>query len=332
MRIAAPAPLVVLALLLAISPAGPVMSRDAGRAGEGPPARVEAVVLGVVQDGGLPHLGCRKPCCEAARGDATRAGKVASLAIRIATPAGVRVYLLDATPDFRAQVDLALSPAEQAGRAPGKPVDGIFLTHAHVGHYTGLAYLGRESIGALGVPVWATPRMGAFLRENGPWRRLVSLGNIDLREAAPGSAVPLGDGVSVEAIRVAHREEDSDAVGFLVTGPGRRLLYLPDVDAWSAWERQSGVDVARLVEGVDIALLDGTFHSAADLGTRSIAEIPHPMMTDTMDRLSRLAASRRILFIHLNHSNPALPPGSAERRAIEARGFAVAAEGLRLSL
>ena len=46
----------------------------------------------------------------------------------------------------------------------GRPLDGIFLTHAHVGHYTGLMYLGKESVAARGVPVYGTRRMGQYLR------------------------------------------------------------------------------------------------------------------------------------------------------------------------
>ncbi|MGH9870704.1 MAG: MBL fold metallo-hydrolase [Candidatus Polarisedimenticolia bacterium] len=292
------------------------------------PATVTAVVLGVAQDGGLPHLGCVRPCCEAARRDPSRAQRVASLGLVVEAPPGPpALYLLDATPDLRSQVDTLASIAKSP-RPPGLPVDGIFLTHAHVGHYTGLMYLGKESMAARGVPVHATPRMIEFLKGSAPWRRLLEWGHIDARPLEMDRAVTLAAGVTVTPLRVPHRDEDSDTVGFVVAGPSRRLLYVPDTDAWEAWDR----DVASLVGGVDVALLDGSFHGSAEIPGRAMADIPHPMIPATMQRLERVREGRRILFIHLNHSNPALSVGSDERRAVEARGFEVATDGMRLPL
>ena len=313
---------------LLIWPAG---ASETTRVGAVEPARsVYAQVVGVAQDGGLPHVGCSKTCCQAARKDPSRVQRVASLAL-VAAEAGSadRVFLIDATPDFRSQLDSALGPSGFEARATGLPLDGILLTHAHVGHYAGLIYLGRESAGARGVPVHATARMASFLSGNGPWKRLVEAGNIALKVLEPGRGVNLAPGLTVEPLRVPHREEESDVVGYLVAGPSRRLVYLPDVDDWGRWDR----DIAQIVASVDVALLDGTFYSPRDLGTRSIAEIPHPMITATMDRLQeQVRLGRRVVFIHLNHSNPALQTDSAERMEMSRRGFEVAADGLRLSL
>ena len=77
-------------------------------------------------------------------------------------------------------------------RKGDKPnLSGIFLTHAHMGHYTGLMWLGKEVMGAAKVPVHAMPRMAAYLRSNGPWSQLVKLENIELREMRAGEAVPM---------------------------------------------------------------------------------------------------------------------------------------------
>ena len=291
---------------------------------------VTARGLGVAQDGGAPHLGCTKACCAAARRDPSRAVRVASLALAAGGGGGARkVFIIDATPDFRTQVDTALGEGGLETRPGGLPVDGILLTHAHIGHYTGLMYLGRESIASSQVPVFATSRMAAFLSANGPWKRLVDGGHIRLEPIEAGRPFDLTPGLRVEPIRVPHREEDSDVVGFLVTGPSRRLLYIPDIDDWSRWDR----DIAALVRTVDIALLDGTFYAASELGARSMAEVPHPLIPSTMDRLEPLVKQgHRVIFIHLNHTNPALRPGTPERQEIERRGFEVAADGLELSL
>jgi pyrroloquinoline quinone biosynthesis protein B len=246
----------------------------------------------------MPHPGCDRGPCAAARRGERPAEKVACLGITD----GRRGWLLDATPDFPAQCH-ALGV-----RVP----DGVFLTHAHLGHYLGLAYLGKEALGARGVPVHATARMAAFLRGNDPWRRLVSEGRIDLREGP----ADLG-GVRVSPFPVPHRDELSDTVGYLVEGPRRRVLWIPDIDDWARWDR----DIRAAVEGVDLAFLDATFLSDGELGGRSMEEVPHPRALDTMARLAGLGD--RVRLVHLNHTNPLLEdPGPARER-----GFAAAREG-----
>jgi pyrroloquinoline quinone biosynthesis protein B len=283
-------------------------------------SEVRAVVLGIAQDGGLPHIGCTQPACVEARRDPARRQRVAALGL-VDDAAGQR-FLIDATPDLASQLD-----SLNGGRRPRppadrrKPVDGILLTHAHVGHYTGLMYLGREALGAQGVPVYATPRMARFLRENAPWSQLVALGNIELRELAPGRELPLTAGLRVTARAVPHRDELSDTVGFVVRGPRRSLLYVPDIDKWERWERALEDEVA----GVDLAFLDGTFAAADEVPGRSLAEIPHPLVSETIARLrARPGLGARVLFIHMNHTNPLL--WDAERRR-ELQEFRVAQDG-----
>ena len=217
-----------------------------------------------------------------------------------------------------------------AGRVDRAPVDGVFLTHAHVGHYLGLAFFGFETVHTRRLPVWASPRMADFLRANGPWSQLVKLENVELRPLRAGEPVALEDGVSVTPLQVPHRDEYSDTLGFLVRGPRRAVLYVPDTDSWRAWTRP----LPELLAGVDEALLDGTFYSLDELPGRDVASIGHPLIADTMELLAPLvkSAGLRVAFTHLNHSNPALEPESAARKAIEARGFRVLAEGEEIGL
>jgi pyrroloquinoline quinone biosynthesis protein B len=285
------------------------------------PPSVRAVVLGIAQDGGVPHIGCTQALCMRARRDPARSERVACLGL-IDDRAGAR-FLVDATPDLPSQLDSLNQGRTLAD--PRRPVDGILLTHAHIGHYTGLMYLGREALGARAVPVYATSRMAALLRTSGPWSQLVALGQIELREIEPGREVVLTPSLAVTPVRVPHRDELSDTVGYVVRGRGRSLLYIPDIDKWEKWDRRVEDEVAR----VGIALLDGTFLSADELPGRSIAEVPHPTVGETMERLAGL--SSRISFIHLNHTNPLLWDGRA-RRDLARRGFALAADGRVLSL
>jgi len=299
---------------LALAAAGSIVPLAGPVAGSEPAVR--ALVLGIAQDGGVPHIGCQQELCASARRDPARRQRVASLGI-VDERAGAR-FLIDATPDFASQLE-----SLNQGRTPAdrlKPVDGILLTHAHIGHYTGLMYLGREALGAQGVPVFTTPRMARFLRENGPWSQLVSLGNITLREIEPGREFALTADLKVTALRVPHRDEFSDTVGYVVRGPSASLLYLPDIDKWEKWERP----IADLVAQVDAAFLDATFFSLEELPGRSQGEVPHPLVGETMRLLARLAP--RVRFLHFNHTNRLLFDTAAQRE-VENHGFRLARDG-----
>jgi pyrroloquinoline quinone biosynthesis protein B len=237
-------------------------------------------------------------------------------------PGSSEVFLFDVTPDIRQQLDLLADlRSAHAGAVDRSPLAGLFLTHAHIGHYLGLAFFGYEALHTTSLPLWVSPRMAEYLRRNGPWSQLVGFGNVELHELQPETRIELGSGVAVQAFSAPHRDEYADTLGFTITGPNRRLVYLPDTDSWRAWEQP----LPQFLSGVDIALLDGTFYAVDELPGRSIESIGHPLMPDTMDLLHELVdkGSLQVYFTHLNHSNPALTPGSEARRTIERRGFRV---------
>ncbi len=276
----------------------------------------EALVLGIAQDGGVPHAGCRQTLCVEARKDRSKKRLVASLGLL--DPAGDKRFLIDATPDF----------GEQMERLGGLP-DGILLTHAHIGHYLGLAQLGREVLGTRRVPIYCTPSMARFVRENRPWSRLVALENIVLVEVEPGKEFALTPSLHVTPLSVPHRDEDSDTVAFLVRGPSRKVLWLPDIDKWEKWDRRLE---DLLADPSLTAFVDGTFFSADEIPGRSIADIPHPLVPGTVARTASIANARgRLFFVHLNHTNRLLWDAAAVAE-IERKGWSVAREGQRVSL
>lgn len=264
----------------------------AAPSGMQPQSGWQLFVLGIAQDGGMPHPGCtQSPCADVYEGK-RRAEKVSCLGL-VNRDLGL-AYLFDATPDF---------PAQLHALTGGKPLDGIFLTHAHVGHYTGLMYLGKEAMAAERVPVYGTQRMISFLERNGPWSLLVKDHHIDPRVMTPDKAVELPGGVRVTALLVPHRDEFTDTVGFLIEGPRARALFIPDIDKWEKWNRS----LRDLANQVDILLVDGTFASMDELPGRDISQVPHPLMSETRSLLEGTRA--KLWFIHLNHSNPALMDG-----------------------
>ncbi|MEA2558761.1 MAG: pyrroloquinoline quinone biosynthesis protein [Acidobacteriota bacterium] len=287
------------------------------------------VVLGTAQDGGMPQTGCEHAACAAARKDPKLARRVASLAV----VAGGRTFLVDATPDLPAQIqEVHTFRPFPEGRVDRAPFDGVLLTHAHIGHYLGLAHFGFESLNTKDLPVYVSPRMAEYLRTNGPWSQLVRLGNVKLVEIKPGEWFPLSEGISVKVFAVPHRDEYSDTMAFLIRGPKRTLLYVPDTDTWKTWTRPLPQVIEE--EKVDYALLDATFYSPDELPDRDVTKIKHPLVTDSMELLGPLvkAGKVKVWFTHLNHSNPALDANGEARKNIEAKGFRVLDEADELDL
>jgi len=202
-----------------------------------------------------------------------------------------------------------------------------------MGHYTGLMFLGHESMGAAGVPVYVPPRFAEYLANNGPWSQLVSSDNIDVRVQEPGATVQLNQRLSVTSFRVPHREEFGEVVGYRIDGPNQRVLFIPDIDGWDEWDA-AGVRLEEQLALVDVAYLDGSFFDDGEIPGRDMSGFPHPRIRETMDRLQALPDSERakVRFIHLNHTNPALDHDGEARREVERRGFHVADEGERVTL
>jgi pyrroloquinoline quinone biosynthesis protein B len=280
-----------------------------------PTSRHELVVLGIAQDGGVPHFGCRRECCEAARRDGTILDPAC---VAVVDQAQGKALLVEATPGIERQVARL-----------GVPIAAVLITHAHVGHYLGLAQFGREVAATRELPVYGSSRLCEFLRTHGPWRQLVELAQIRLEEFAPDATFAPLPGLEVTAIAVPHRDEYSDTMAFKIRGATRTVLFVPDVDRW---DKEPGL-LARLLEGVDVAYVDGTFWDGSELPDRDLREIPHPPMTDTMQRLAGFARERpgAVRFLHLNHTNPALRD-PALRARIGAAGFRVAEVGERVGL
>jgi pyrroloquinoline quinone biosynthesis protein B len=292
------------------------------------PAAAEApylLVLGIAQDGGVPQAGSKD---DPAWSDPSL--RRSSVSLAIVAPDGPHRWLLECTPDFREQLH-RLDEAVPSATAPG--IDGIFLTHAHMGHYTGLMHLGHEVMGAHGVPVYAMPRMKDYLETNGPWSQLVRLGNITLHKMTPGKTIALAEGLTVEPFLVPHRQEYSEVAGFIIDGPNRDVLFIPDIDSWEEWD-EAGTRIEDMIARVDVAFVDATFFDNGEIPGRDMSGFPHPFIRHSMERFSGLPASEKakVRFIHLNHTNPALRTDSAARREIEARGFRVAEEMERVDL
>ena len=282
--------------------------------------RPYVVVLGIAQDGGAPHAGCEKSCC-IELWESGKKEKVSS--IGIVNPLTKQSWLFDATPDFPSQYRILTENHNTE-------LVGIFLTHAHMGHYTGLLHLGREVMGKKNVPVYAMSRMKRFLETNGPWSQLVTLKNINLKLIENNKDIKIGEQLFIEPFLVPHRDEYSETVGYRIIGKEKSLAFIPDIDKWEKWHGS----IFQLALNTDILLLDGTFYSQNEIPHRNMAEIPHPFIIESMETLSELNSENRskIHFIHFNHSNPAIKDNSPAYHTIKSKRFNLAREGDRFNL
>jgi pyrroloquinoline quinone biosynthesis protein B len=273
------------------------------------------IILGSGQDGGAPQVGLSS---------SLSAPRTASC-VAVIGPQGA-VVLLDVTPDLRLQSQ-ALLASDRYPQARETFIDGVFITHAHMGHYAGLLQFGKEAAASDHLPLFGTERFLGYIGSNEPWAALLRDGHLE-PIAIDDSTATIDVDVAIEAIPVPHRDEFSDTVAFSVSVKGHPcLLYLPDIDAWDQWDAAND-EISRH----DIALVDATFSSADELPGRDMASIGHPTVPTTIDRFADLTAETHIILSHINHSNPLGHEHSdITQQAIDA-GFTIAYDGLTLDV
>ena len=278
---------------------------------------LKLLVLGTAQDGGYPHTGCSDDCCQEAWKDESQKRMIASLAVL----SGIDCFLFDITPDFKYQLQLIGQNLKEKPR-----ISGIFITHAHSGHYTGLLELGLEVMNTDGTPVYVMQEMKVFLEENAPFTQLIKLNNIKLQLIEENSAIQLNENISITPFQVPHRNEFSETVGYKIQSLYKSLLYIPDIDSWDTWD----VDINDLIQSNDILLLDGTFFSDSELSDRNVQDVPHPFIQDSLQKFSLLEEvdRKKVYFTHLNHTNPAIRNSSPESLELLQNGCHIADDGM----
>jgi pyrroloquinoline quinone biosynthesis protein B len=280
-------------------------------------------VLGIAQDAGYPHIGCQKECCANFYNGKYKKQKVVSLGL--VDIENKQKWLFEATPDIATQ----LADLEQHHLKTNTLIDGIFLTHAHIGHYAGLLYFGREALGKKGTPVFVMPKMKTFLTENGPWNQLVALENIVFKNLQNDTTVVLNTQLKVTPFLVPHRDEFSETVGYKIEGKNKTALFIPDINKWEKWHK----NIVEEVQKVDYAFLDATFFKEGEIN-RPMSEIPHPFIAETIHvfKDEAIATKNKVIFIHFNHTNPALQNTSKVKTTAEKLGFRFAFEGMKIDL
>lgn len=267
---------------------------------------MRAEILGSAQDGGVPHLGCGCDQCQVARDDRRRQRSPASL--KITDEEREVNYLFDVSPDIRFQIG-------------DEYIDGIFVSHAHLGHVTGLLYLGTESFNADQVPVHCSSTVEAFLQNHPSYRVLIDRNNIETHVFDSREEVE-AMGIAVTPVPVTNTGYvETDTHGFFIQTEDTSLFYATDTDAWTE-------DELDIIRDVDVAILDGSFWSEEEIDRYQ--HVPHPPIKDTIKKLEGVDTT--VYFTHMNHTNPVLDPDSAERQEVEDAGFHIAEDGTEIEL
>ncbi len=339
-------------LALLINGSGSAASDLAGNPGSSAmDDAVRVTLLGVAQDGGLPQAGCTAACCTAAINNPKLAASPSSLGI---TTAEGRRILIDATRDLASQLNLWRASDSRA--ASSKLPTELWLTHAHLGHIDGLGLFGPESISANRLPIYCSPAMAKLFVEFRQWKSLVSNGHLvpiswpeyvspnstdkkylEGKNWIEAQSIQISEESQhlITPVQIPHRAEFGDTHAFIISGK-TRLLYLPDHDSWTETLELYGVSSIReLLQNlsIDIALLDGTFWSDQELTGRDQSEVPHPTVSESLERLGdRLENDPRIVFIHLNHTNPLHNNDSTEAKILLNSGWEIGTKGMRFDL
>ncbi len=279
------------------------------------------VVLGIAQDAGYPQINCEKEYCADAWENSSLQKKPACIAI--VDPSTKEQWIIDATPEIKNQLYL-LKKISGSNK-----ISSILLTHAHIGHYTGLMYLGKEALNTHKTPVLVMPEMKLFIEKNAPWNQLKKLENIKLIELNNHLKIDLSEKVSISAFLVPHRNEFSETVGYNIGINDKSIIYVPDIDSWENLD----FNIHNLIKNCDYAFIDGTFYDHNELA-RNIKEIPHPTIKESISLFNSFKEKdkKKIHFIHFNHTNPVISNEKFARKNVLEQGFNLAYEGQIIKL
>ncbi len=298
-------------------------------------------VLGSAAGGGFPQWNCGCPGCRAVRTGSRPARPRTQSSVAVSAD-GRRWFLLNASPDVRGQIE-AFPPLHPHGDR-ATPLRAVLLTDAELDHTLGLLLL-REA-GTL--EVHATAAVHETLRTGtGVLATLERYCRVGWRPVVPGTDVILDEGLSYRAFDAPTTKRDrfhgqgggggtrpGRVVGYRITdrAGGRSVVYLPGVQRLTPAVREQ-------LDGCACLLLDGTCWDDDELiglglASRTAGEMGHLAIGGpggSLEQLGALAVDR-VVYLHVNNTNPVLLEDSPQRRILDDRGIDVAVDGLELEV
>ncbi|NHN86441.1 pyrroloquinoline quinone biosynthesis protein PqqB [Acetobacter musti] len=305
---------------------------------------IDLVVLGAAAGGGFPQWNSNAAGCNRARaGDPSALPRTqASIAI---SGDGKHWFIVNASPDLRQQINQTPVLHPKTGLR-STPIAGVILTGAEVDTITGLLTLReRQPFDILGTQqvlgqLDANPIFEALNREV-VRRREIALdqplalttqdgqpAGLEITLFAVPGKVPL---YAERGENPAAILENGETVGLEIADGASRVLFIPGCACMTDRLRER-------LHGADVVLFDGTLWRddemiRAGLGEKTGRRMGHMSVADpegTIKAFRDLGIDRKAL-IHINNSNPILLTDSPERAEVEAAGWDVSYDGMRIT-
>jgi pyrroloquinoline quinone biosynthesis protein B len=305
---------------------------------------VKVRLLGTAAGGGFPQWNCGCPNCDGLRRQTIRSRPRREFCVAV-TGNDRDWFLINAPPDVRVQIE-SFPPLTPTGAARTTPIAGILLTSADLDNVLGLMTL-REGPA---LNVYATPGIRQALQTGlslpslleeyagARWHEapIVRSGLLSRDGGTSGLECEAFsvDGHAPRYLRSRGAEAYGDRVGYGITdtSTNSRLVVLAGFTTFDAALRER-------IKGCDLLLLDGTFWSDDELqrhadGARTAAEMGHLAMGGAGGSLAMIDTlrARRVIYVHVNNTNPMLNEDSAEHTAVCAAGAEVGYDGLEIEL
>jgi pyrroloquinoline quinone biosynthesis protein B len=265
---------------------------------------------------------------------------------------GKQWVLLNAAPDLRQQINETpeLQP-DPNGPPRNSPIKAVVLTNGDVDAVAGLLCL-RES---QPLTVYGSARVLDVLASNSIFdvlnpdlvaRKTMTLGSSFAVEGPDGPVGLTVEGFDVPGKIPLYLEDEEkgtggsfgtqvgDTIGLKVTedASGKSFFFIPGC---------SGLDdvLRTRLQGAELLFFDGTLYENNEMIDQGLMQktgdrIGHMNMSGpngTLALMEPLGIARKI-FIHVNNSNPVLRDDSPERAAVEAAGWTVSYDGMKVTV
>lgn len=256
---------------------------------------------------------------------------------------GERYVLIDASPDLKLQMEEnRLNPHEAKSGdryERNTRIDTVLLTHGHGDHCVGLFEFSTGR--CFNIPTYGPPDLIQYLfGTEGEPQFFRGLGRLAADYVQPlaleeGRRIRLLGGIEAEGFGIPHTSFSggayfpSQTYGYEVSASGKRFVYAPDLSDLTE-------EVLRRVEGADLFMLDGTFWWDNELERvsglkKTSRELGHVSIEESLEVLETIDV-KRVVYTHINHTNPILEPKSPLLDRLAEIGFEIARDGQIIAL